>query len=902
MSRPRTLPIRVEPIPGEALDSWFAALAYRLHTPLGDLLADIGVLRRRDNLSGLPADVPTEWTVLLRPAEITALADATGVNPVAIEAMTLARYDGQTLSIDPATRQVRKWRLWGRHSGSRYCPDCLADTGGRWQLSWRLGWSFACIIHRRLLADTCPDCGRVPRRHLLAGLSAPGQCVQPAGPDARGRDAARCGSELTQAVTIRFPEDHPVLHAQRVLLDVIEEGKAKFGVYVTEPQPAFTVLSDLRALAARILRYADRDDLNTLPQDLLDAYDQALIQPAGYGRPARAEKRSGAMAPAHAAITAVGATAAVGILSSDTVRDAGTALRWLLRSSRQRGIVVSPTTLGSWGKGTSIRLKTVQLSALGPLLKPSDQLRYRINADTPCHRLPAGGAPSRHHRIPSLLWTEWALRLHTGGLYLHTLRAALSAILVLAGTRRSLPDTTRILGEAADPHDTSRVLQKLEADPHWPHILTALTRLADHLDDTDVPIDYHHRRRLTYDTLLPDDQWRHICRHTGTTPGQHRRLQLARCLLFEKISGLPADQAPASFAINTRETRANYLHFAARLPPELATHLNEAAQDFLEHQGIHDEPLEWQPSTHLLDDLTLPGHDPDLVNITALHHIVGDNRSSLSDAAQQLGTTLDITRYLLGKHPAPPPPLTETQAKATGHRRFEARSALPKERLIDLCFEQNLTLRDIAQRVGVSRGTITRLFDDYGIDRTEPRRPTKTTISRDWLYDQYVNHHRTLPDLAQETGMSTANMARWAKTHNIPLRPRGGASHNQVRLTRAQATTAPRILRPALGGEGAWERLTRFAAASRYRTITEAAKALGLNQPTLTTQINRLEHDLGGPLLERAQRARSLQLTPLGRRVVAAVARHTRSKGDGDAPGDPAGHISAREKKGPAPA
>lgn len=26
--------------------------------------------------------------------------------------------------------------------------------------------------------------------------------------------------------------------------------------------------------------------------------------------------------------------------------------------------------------------------------------------------------------------------------------------------------------------------------------------------------------------------------------------------------------------------------------------------------------------------------------------------------------------------------------------------------------------------------------------------------------------------------MSTANMARWAHLHQIPLRPRGGASHN----------------------------------------------------------------------------------------------------------------------------
>jgi hypothetical protein len=155
-------------------------------------------------------------------------------------------------------------------------------------------------------------------------------------------------------------------------------------------------------------------------------------------------------------------------------------------------------------------------------------------------------------------------------------------------------------------------------------------------------------------------------------------------------------------------------------------------------------------------------------------------------------------------------------------------------------------------------------------------------ISRDWLYDQYVNHQRTLPDLAQDTGMSTANMARWATFHGIPLRPRGGASHNQVRLIRAHAAAAPRILRPALVGEGAWERLTRFAAASRYRTISEAAKALGLNQAALVTQINRLESDLGGLLLVRAQHRHPTRLTPLGRKVTTAIADHSRSADHSD--------------------
>jgi hypothetical protein len=162
MSHSCTLPIRVQPIAGEALDSWLAAVAHRLQTPLGDLLREIGLPSQTSDRSG---DVLlNEWTVLLREPEIEAIANATGISRSAIAAMTLSRYDGHALIIDLATRQVEQRRLWGRHGSSRFCPDCLAETGGRWQLSWRLGWSFACTIHRRLLPDVCPGCQRVPRR------------------------------------------------------------------------------------------------------------------------------------------------------------------------------------------------------------------------------------------------------------------------------------------------------------------------------------------------------------------------------------------------------------------------------------------------------------------------------------------------------------------------------------------------------------------------------------------------------------------------------------------------------------------------------------------------------------------------------------------------------------------
>ncbi|WP_410646992.1 LysR family transcriptional regulator [Amycolatopsis sp. cmx-4-54] len=121
-------------------------------------------------------------------------------------------------------------------------------------------------------------------------------------------------------------------------------------------------------------------------------------------------------------------------------------------------------------------------------------------------------------------------------------------------------------------------------------------------------------------------------------------------------------------------------------------------------------------------------------------------------------------------------------------------------------------------------------------------------------------------------------MRRWAGKHDIPLRPHGGGSHNEVRRTLDQATTAPRALRPALTGTGAWTRLHRFAATADHPTLTTAASALDIDLSTLLRQINRLEHDLGGQLLTRAERNQPLQVTPIGRRIITALRKCDREE------------------------
>ncbi|MET9929256.1 MULTISPECIES: hypothetical protein [unclassified Streptomyces] len=285
------------------------------------------------------------------------------------------------------------------------------------------------------------------------------------------------------------------------------------------------------------------------------------------------------------------------------------------------------------------------------------------------------------------------------------------------------------------------------------------------------------------------------------------------------------------------------MRFTALQTPELAHALQQEALSFLASHHIHDEPLNWQPPATLLGGLSLPGPDPARVDLPRLHQLVRERQHPVQHTAQVLGTTVEAIRHVLDEHPAPAPPLTKSAARATGRIRRQARQAIPAECFTRLYLDEHRSLQQIATLTGFSRSVLTGLAKDYGIPLREGPKDYKRrgTVDRDWLIEQYVHHRRTLPDLAREAGMSTANMARWAHTHNVPLRSRGGASHSQALGAAEQTSRAPRILRPALTGQGARERLNRFAAASAYPSLGAAASGLGLNAFVLVAQINRIE-------------------------------------------------------------
>ncbi|MFE5703588.1 TniQ family protein [Rhodococcus koreensis] len=772
MTRVRSLPIRVSPLPEEAIDSWLEAIAHRTGTAFGDLDA---ALRPGDSIAAPRVRRPSLWPVLLPPREVDAIAAAAGLPAADIEAMTLARFDGVVLSLDSRKGRSIVGFPWGRGLRSRYCPDCLAESGGRWHLRWRLGCVFACTEHHCLLADICPQCGGFQRRYRPRGeiVPSPGRCAYRSTGTAHLSGLAGCGADLTSAPVMRLSPGHPALRAQRLVLDVLATGHGMFGVYAVQPQTARAVLADLHAIASRVLSYGTAEEIaDRVPADLAHALN--LIRASSVSHAAASVRGSELSAASGAIATAVAATGAAAVLDRRNIADAGESLRWLVHGGRRLGRQVDARVMGEWGSATSATLAAIQVAALRPLfVRTVDQLRYRSAAAVPSYPSASPTAVNTAAcRIPTLLWREWSLRCTVKPCSLAQVRPALSAALMLVGSTLTVGEAADRLGSAVPACGVIRTLACLRKSPNWDDTLTALTRLADHLRTEAPPIDYELRRRLNYGDLLPDERWVEMCRRTGIRPGAGQKADLARCLLFERLSGLPASRSP--FLAAGYEVRTKLSEFPRVLTPALAAMLDDEARRFLQDKGLGEEPVSWHPPLYLLDGLDLAGPDPARVDLAALHDLARRDRTPLSEIARQLDTSIDVIRHLLANHPAPESHAAAEQfarrtrlaAPSLRPARIPAGEALSRSQFVDLYCVQHRTLAEIGTMIGASRKAAGRLARRHGITTSTRRAP----VDPAWFHDQYVTHRRTLREIGQDVGRGVPQMSRIAKRYGIPIR------------------------------------------------------------------------------------------------------------------------------------
>jgi hypothetical protein len=615
------IPIRLPPLPGEALDSWLEAYAQLLHVTVGGIFA----------LAGLNWDPAARenghkpWLYYLDEQARAALSAVCGVPAATLADMTLARYQGTGLATADAPPGVpRTPRWWRQPIGSRYCPHCLAANGGRWMLTWRIPWTFACRAHRVLLADTCPGCGR---RHRITRTGQPRQpgCCDLTGlplPPPRPRPGtAPCTSDPADTAVIALPAGGHVLRAQQHI--------------------------DAR-IAALLAARGQPPELATLQQYLDDAHVIARAAVAALHGPASppaavstiltelgARPGAGieALAPAghgqrrlHAPVIAFG-TAVADVMLHGRHGDPDPAIAaWLADTATSRSNRTSPADmLARWGSA-SPALQAALVTPLGPRMDTFRQLRYGIPAG-PARVPDPALAQARAAALPSLLWQGWALRLMPpGGSDILRYRFVLGTMLAIASAGAADYRAAQELLGLQPVHCstfgifTARLRDHGVLEP----VTAAICQLARSLGEHGAPIDYARRRlpdlsqaqldvtgwrRSQY--FLPHPGTPAHQRHTGHAdlPADPAQERLARLRLIETLTGTHPCYLPGPLRLPERH-RPDYAGFVSALPEPMSRYLHQRARFLLCRAGI-DEPVSWEPPFDWVTGITWPGPHPD---------------------------------------------------------------------------------------------------------------------------------------------------------------------------------------------------------------------------------------------------------------------------------------------------
>ena len=109
-------------------------------------------------------------------------------------------------------------------------------------------------------------------------------------------------------------------------------------------------------------------------------------------------------------------------------------------------------------------------------------------------------------------------------------------------------------------------------------------------------------------------------------------------------------------------------------------------------------------------------------------------------------------------------------------------------------------------------------------------------------------------------------MTKNAKLHNIPVRRLG--RHTPDALNSDQ--NIPSVLKPALAGQGGWERLQRLGEITRFPTLQAAAAHLIPTEPRSVTRSPSSNATSAMPCSTRLMGIKDA-LTAFGEEVVAAV-------------------------------
>lgn len=580
----RRLPLVLEPAEGESIHSWLTRWAANTECPPGVLATHLGLPRREGWTAGVRVIC---YGIVVSKAHCAKAATAAGLEPDAVEAMHLQRFDRTALDLtcldwtDERTVPAAARSQWFIPYSSRACPACLRDRPGVWPVWWRLGHAACCPVHRLLLVDACPDCG-IPLTRGYRG-HARGLSVS------RVPDITRCGNHTPHGPCERILStiptrrvDESIAEFQTILLTAAqrrhglpdgEDQLVALAGEMVEPAVWFAALHDITAVAMATLSAplpksrADGDStgLEEL-QAALDAIGSRLPQLGALG----ARYRGG---PPTAGCALAAMRLSAGAMSSSTrngfidallpLREAAERACWLRGHDPLRG---QPPT-------------GVVRAALAAAPRRSGRVVSALRSATHTEVLSSDlSARARIAAVPQLLPLELYERLAsllpgTAPLTGRRFGSLASARMLGASSWKDSADLLELVTPAQAVQVSDVVTRRIASPPaFWDGVAGCVDTLVA------SGVDYRERER-THAALheIPEGPWQALCRRHGVM-ATRPRARHAAAWVWETVAGGHPYESPAFNAVrSTSITHASvvdgYRRFIHTTPPQLLADL-----------------------------------------------------------------------------------------------------------------------------------------------------------------------------------------------------------------------------------------------------------------------------------------------------------------------------------------
>ncbi|MDN3243036.1 TniQ family protein [Glycomyces tritici] len=812
----RTLPVRVPILDGEALDSWLLRLAARNDIAIHSIAPQLGLAER------------------IQPARNFALVRGHPSNLL----RQIERQAGLAAGrLDEAVLDKFNALGWKATAGSRYCTDCLATPGSPWPIRWQLPYSFACVIHQKLLTVSCPVCGNIPHSRVPPRSRAfsSHHCAH-----LRRNTKDICGTNLLDHPSEALAPADPRIAAQCWIdqrLDAMDSN-------------AVRELRDLETLGTLLRRRISPDDLAYLGRDSVEAFTE--YRRKSHPREWHRLHRTAAI------ISAALSVHAISIIDAGGPEDRFQRLVVIFRDVAGPKHRPPPVPRALSHQRIAQLSEPTQhdiLTACDPHLTVTERLRSRTCMPDPGLPTPKSTtALDRGKYLPQALRPDWLIRFvppdDHGRL---AIAGAITAATLLPGNPVRSSHATGELQPWREWHN----LMLCAIFTRYPDTPIAICKLAAHLDQHGSPIDYRRRRATFTDIELTAHQWKVLCRGAGTRPGADRRLFNARRHLFELLTGAALVDPRHKLAFSSSFDRHEYWNkFEYEMPTSLRTALTLHATEILHDAGI-DEPLTWSPPTDCVAGLALPGRDPADIDTDELHRLVIVERRNVATVARGLGVTFDHVRYAVQQlERLPFPKLERTRPGDTPAFETFTRDFFDRE-----YFQARKTIGTIANETGFSKWTVRQHALALGVNERPHRHRIK--IDPEWLREQVLTFNRVNQDIARELGIDGDTVRRRRIELGLPARSAG--AENSCR----RFPDFPAAIRRAVEGHRyGWLRLHRFRQVAPHDSIKAAALAIKVDPSGLVKQIVQLERDIGWRLFQRARGDTPMRLTARGTRLL----------------------------------